>query len=270
MDEPMRIWPQTLIDKKAAQKKITMLTAYDFLTATILENAGVDMVLVGDSLANVFQGNQTTLNVTMDQMIYHTQVVAKACQKALVVGDMPFLSYQVSIEEAKRHAGRFLQEGGARAVKIECGPHEVATVSAVVEMGIPVMGHIGLTPQFVNQLGGYKVQGKTSDSAQSLKQLAKALEGAGCFAIVLELVPASLAKEISESIHIPTIGIGAGPYCDGQVLVTQDLLGLTSGPEKKFVKRYVHLAPLMASAIEQFKSEVEKIQFPTESQSFSC
>lgn len=266
----MKIWPQTLIDKKASQQKITMLTAYDFLTAMLLENAGVDIVLVGDSLANVFQGNPTTLSVTMDQMIYHTQVVSKACQRALVVGDMPFMSYQISLEEAKRHAGRFLQEGGARAVKIECGPHEVETVEALVNMGIPVMGHIGLTPQFVNQLGGYKVQGKTSDSAQSLKLLAKNLESAGCFAIVLELVPAALAKEISEFIHIPTVGIGAGPYCDGQVLVTQDLLGLTSGPEKKFVKRYLNLAPMMAEAIEQFKSEVEQGQFPNESQSFSC
>lgn len=268
MDTLMRHWPHTWREKKAEKEKIVMLTAYDFPTAMVLDKSGVDAVLVGDSLANVFQGQATTLGVTMDHMIYHTQAVSRACKHALVVGDMPYLSYQISLEEAKRHAGRFLQEGGAQAVKLECGPDEIETVRALVHMGIPVMGHLGFTPQSVNQLGGFRVQGKTPERVRYVLELAQQLEAAGCFAIVLEMMPADAAKTISQALAIPTIGIGAGPDCDGQVLVTQDLLGLTEGPSKKFVKQYADLGQIMASAIENFKQEVEQGLFPTESQSF--
>jgi 3-methyl-2-oxobutanoate hydroxymethyltransferase len=263
-----KIWPATLIEKKKQSHRITALTAYDYATAAILDVAQIDLILVGDSVANVFEGKDSTLAVSVDQMIYHTQAVARACQHSLVVTDMPFLSYQVSLEQAKLNAGRILQEGQARAVKIETGIQDIPVVQALVQMGIPVLGHLGFTPQSVNQLGGYKVQGKTLDSAEMMCHLAQELEKAGAFGIVLELIPSQLAQKITQLVSIPTLGIGAGPYCDGQILVTQDVLGLSSGPSKKFVKPYVDLNAVISKAVSAYKYEVENGEFPSESHSF--
>jgi len=212
--------------KKAEGRKITVLTAYDFPTAQIVDEAGIDIALVGDSLGNVVQGVANTLPVTMDEMIYHTRMVSRAAQSALVVGDMPFLSYQADIAEAVRNAGRFLKEAGAEAVKLEGGTSVAATIRAIVAAGIPVMGHVGLTPQHVHALGGFKVQGRDEAAREKILADARAVQESGAFSIVLEAVPSTLAKEISGMLSIPTIGIGAGPHCDGQVLVLHDLLGL--------------------------------------------
>src|SRR2546425_5332718 len=225
---------------KRDKKKLIVITAYDALFARIVEQAGIEAVLVGDSLGVVVQGKANTLSVTMDDMLYHTKLVAGAAQRALVIGDMPFLSYQVSVEEAVRNAGRFLQAGAA-AVKLEGGAAVVDRVAAMTRFGIPVMGHLGMTPQSVHQYGGYKVQGKAADQAEVLLSDARALEAAGAFAIVLEAVPAILARTITQALAIPTIGIGAGPACDGQVLVLYDLLGLFDEFVPKFVKPYAHL-----------------------------
>jgi 3-methyl-2-oxobutanoate hydroxymethyltransferase len=219
----------TILDiykKKAEGKKITMLTAYDFPTAQIVDQSGIDMILVGDSLGMVVQGVSSTLPVTMDEMIYHTKMVSRAAASAMVIGDMPFLSYQTSREEAVRNAGRFLKEAGAEAVKLEGGSLMADTIRAIVSAGIPVMAHIGLTPQHVHALGGFKVQGKDEAAREKILADARAVQDAGAFSVVLEAMPASLAKEITETLRIPTIGIGAGPDCGGQVLVLHDLLGL--------------------------------------------
>ncbi len=262
-----RMWPSHFIEKKARREKLVLLTAYDYLTAQILDEAHIDALLVGDSLANVFEGKSTTLGVTIDQIIYHTQAVARGAHRAMIIADMPFLSYHLSLEETKRNAGRCLQ-AGAHAVKLEIGPSDIATVKALVEMGIPVMGHLGFTPQSVNQLGGYKVQGKNEDSAQEILRLAQACQSAGCFSVVLEMVPAQLAKTVSELLTIPTIGIGAGHHCDGQILVTPDLLGMSDGPAKKFVKAYANLRSELLSAVQLYKNEVEMGQFPSEGHAF--
>ena len=257
-----RVTTTLLKEKKARKEKITMLTAYDYSTAMMVDQAGIDVILVGDSLGNVVLGYETTLPVTMDDMIHHTRAVARGTKNSLLVGDMPFLSYHVSIQEAVRNAGRFIQEGGAQAVKLEGGEERVDTIKAVLDAQIPVMGHIGLTPQSVHQFGGFKVQGRDVETARKLLRDAKALEAAGVFAIVLECVPAALAERITAEVSVPTIGIGAGPGCDGQVLVINDMLGLYGGFTPKFVKKFANLNPLILDALRQYKEEVEKGVFP--------
>ncbi len=248
--------------KKARGEPISMLTAYDYGTALAVDRAGIDSILVGDSLGMVVLGYENTLPVTMQDMIHHCKAVARGARYALLVGDMPFLSYQVSVEEAVRNAGRFLQEGGMDAVKLEGGRERLPAIEAIIGAGIPVMGHLGLTPQSVHQLGGFRTQGKTAAAAQRLLEDALILQDAGCFALVLEAVPAQLALLISERLEIPTIGIGAGPGCDGQVLVTHDLLGLFDRFTPRFVKKYADLHSEMARAFQAYKAEVETRAFP--------
>ena len=252
---------------KRDKKKLIVVTAYDALFTRILEQAGIEAILVGDSLGVVVQGRANTLSVTMEDMLYHTKLVAGATQRALVIGDMPFMSYQASREEALRNAGQFLQIG-AHAVKLEGGAVVADQVAAMTSIGIPVMGHLGMTPQSVHRYGGYKVQGKESDHARSLLNDAKALEAAGAFGIVLEAIPAELAKTITEQVSIPTIGIGAGPHCDGQVLVVYDLLGLFDDFVPKFVKPYAHLKTDAIQALRRYKEEVEQGKFPSDSESY--
>jgi 3-methyl-2-oxobutanoate hydroxymethyltransferase len=252
---------------KRDKKKLIVVTAYDALFTRIVEQAGIETILVGDSLGVVVQGKSNTLSVTMDDMLYHTKLVAGAAQRALVIGDMPFMSYQAGQEDALRNAGRFLQVG-AQAVKLEGGVAVADQVSAMTRIGIPVMGHLGMTPQSVHVLGGYKVQGKGKDQATTLIDDAKALEAAGAFALVLEAMPAQLAKTITHSVSIPTIGIGAGPHCDGQVLVLYDLLGLFDDFVPKFVKPYAHLKADALQALRRYKEEVDQGKFPSDSESY--
>ncbi|HSA62952.1 MAG TPA: 3-methyl-2-oxobutanoate hydroxymethyltransferase [Nitrospiraceae bacterium] len=252
---------------KRDKKKLIVVTAYDALFTRIVEQAGISTILVGDSLGVVVQGKSNTLSVTMKDMLYHTRLVTGAAQRALVIGDMPFMSYQASTEEAVRNAGRFLQAGAA-AVKLEGGAVVVDRVKAVTRIGIPVMGHLGMTPQSVHAFGGYKVQGKVTDQAAMLLDDAKSLEAAGAFAIVLEAIPAGLARKITEAVSIPTIGIGAGPHCDGQVLVLYDLLGLFDEFVPKFVKPYAHLKADAMQALRRYKEEVEQGKFPSDSESY--
>lgn len=253
--------------QKKEGKKITVVTAYDALFTQIVEQAGLEVILVGDSLGMVVQGKSNTLSVTMDEMLYHTRMVAGAAQRALVIGDMPFLSYQVCVEEAVRNAGLFLQAGAA-AIKLEGGLSVVDRVEAMSNFGIPVMGHLGMTPQSVNQSGGYKVRGKEQAEADKILQEAKALEAAGAFALVLECVPSSLAKKITQELVIPTIGIGAGQGCDGQVLVLYDVLGLFDDFVPKFVKPYAHLKADALQALTRYKEEVECGKFPSDAESY--
>ncbi len=252
---------------KRDKKKLIVVTAYDALFTRIVEQAGIEAILVGDSLGVVVQGKADTLSVTMEDMLYHTKLVAGAAQRALVIGDMPFMSYQASSEDALRNAGRFLQVG-AQAIKVEGGAAVVDRVAAMTGIGIPVMGHLGMTPQSVHRYGGYKVQGKESDHAAALLKDAKDLEAAGAFAIVLEAIPAELAKRVTEQLTIPTIGIGAGPHCDGQVLVLYDLLGLFDDFVPKFVKPYAHLKTDALQALRRYKEEVESGAFPSDSESY--
>ncbi|NOT22019.1 MAG: 3-methyl-2-oxobutanoate hydroxymethyltransferase [Nitrospiraceae bacterium] len=252
---------------KREKKKLIVVTAYDALFTRILEQAGIETILVGDSLGVVVQGKANTLSVTMEDMLYHTKLVAGAAQRALVIGDMPFMSYQISREDALRNAGRFLQ-AGAQAVKLEGGAAVADQVAAMTGIGIPVMGHLGMTPQSVHRYGGYKVQGKESDRALALLNDAKVLEAAGAFGIVLEAIPAELAKTVTEQVSIPTIGIGAGPHCDGQVLVLYDLLGLFDDFVPKFVKPYAHLKADALQALRRYKEEVEQGKFPSDSESY--
>lgn len=252
---------------KKQGKKLIVVTAYDALFTRIVEQAGINAILVGDSLGVVVQGQANTLSVTMEDMLYHTKLVARAAQQALVIGDMPFMSYQASREEALRNAGRLIQ-AGAHAVKLEGGQAMADRVEAMTAVGIPVMGHIGMTPQSVNQYGGYKVQGKGKDRANELVADAQRLESSGAFAVVLEAVPAALARTITESVTIPTIGIGAGPHCDGQVLVLYDLLGLFDDFVPKFVKPYAHLKADALQALRRFKDEVEQGKFPSDAESY--
>ncbi len=251
-----------LTEWKKNQRKITALTAYDFLTARALDNAGIDLVLVGDSLAMVALGHDTTLPVTVDEMLHHTRAVGRALKRALLVGDMPFMSYQSSVEQAVSNAGRFLKEAGAQAVKLEGGAQVEAQVKAIVAAGIPVMGHLGLTPQSVHQFGGYKVQGKNYLDARRIKADAIKLQKAGVFALVLEAIPADLAEEITGELDIPTIGIGAGSRCDGQILVTQDMLGMNQDFVPKFVKQFADLGNQMEQALKCFAKEVQEKTFP--------
>lgn len=250
-------------------RRLAMLTAYDAPSAALVDSAGVDMVLVGDSLGMAVLGRKDTLSVTMDEMLHHCRAVSVAVHHALVVGDMPFLSYESGPEQALRNAGRLMAEGGVRAVKLEGGSSVVPQIRALVAAGIPVMGHLGLTPQRFAVLGGFKVQGKSAAAAQELCQEALALQEAGCFAIVLECVPQELAEHISKTLAIPTIGIGAGAGCDGQVLVFHDLLGLTQGHTPRFVKKYAELSGLIQQAVSDYVAEVREGAFPAAEHSFS-
>lgn len=258
-----------LVTKKQQGSPITMLTAYDYSSALLVDKAGMDIILVGDSLAMVMMGLDSTNPVTMEVMLHHGRMVARGAKQAFLVGDMPFMSFQVSVEEAVRNAGRFLQEGGMEAVKLEGGRAMADRVRAITQAGIPVMGHIGLTPQSVSSLGGYKVQGKTAVAAYTLLQDALALQEAGCFSLVLEAVPAPVAAEISRRLAIPTLGIGAGAGCDGQVLVYHDLLGLFDKFQPKFVKQYANIGEQILRALDQYRQEVTEKTFPAESHTFA-
>jgi 3-methyl-2-oxobutanoate hydroxymethyltransferase len=253
---------------KGTNAKITMLTAYDTPFARILDEAGVDILLVGDSVGSVVAGYPNTLPVTIEEMIYHTKAVVKGATQALVVIDMPFMSYQISIEDAKRNAGRMIKESGAEAVKLEGGVNVKGAIEAIVAIDIPVMGHIGLTPQSIHQMGGYKVQGKAEEQKRKIMEDAVAVEEAGAFALVMECIPAELAREVTERLSIPTIGIGAGIHCDGQVLVIHDVLGLLGNFRPKFVKSYVDLRAIISQAVKEYMDEVRKRQFPAEEHSF--
>ncbi|HEY7956334.1 MAG TPA: 3-methyl-2-oxobutanoate hydroxymethyltransferase [Polyangia bacterium] len=259
----------TLRKMKAESQKIAMVTAYDATFARLFDQAGVDILLVGDSAGMVVQGSANTLPVTMEEMIYHLRAVARGAERAQVVGDMPFMSYQVSLEEGIRNAGRLVKEGGAEAVKLEGGAEYAELAGRLSRIGIPVMGHIGLTPQSLHQMGGFKVQGRKEAQAKKLVDDAIALEQAGCYSIVLEGIPRELAREITGRLAIPTIGIGAGVDCDGQVLVCYDLLGMYEELRPKFVKRYENLAVRIRTAVEEYVSEVRSSQFPDEEHSFS-
>jgi 3-methyl-2-oxobutanoate hydroxymethyltransferase len=253
---------------KGGNEKIVMLTAYDYPSARVVDEAGIPLILVGDSLGMVVLGYETTVPVTMDEMLHHIKAVVRGSKQAMVIGDLPFMSYQASIADAMRNAGRFLQEGGCQAVKLEGGERVAETARALVAAGIPVMGHIGLTPQSVNQLSGFRVQGKTPRAAVQLLNDARALAEAGAFAIVLESIPAPLAKVITERIAVPTIGIGAGPYCDGQVQVFHDILGLCTDFVPKHAKQYAHVADLMKGAVGQYAREVRSGAFPSAKESY--
>jgi 3-methyl-2-oxobutanoate hydroxymethyltransferase len=257
-----------IMKKKSEGKKISMLTAYDFPFARLADQAGMDILLVGDSVGMVVQGLDNTLPVTMDEMIYHTRMVARAATTSMVVGDMPYMSYQVSVEDAVRNAGRFIKEGGAAAIKMEGGAELLDHIKAMTRAEIPVMAHIGLTPQAIHRMGGFKVQGKSDEDQKRLIEEARMVEDAGAFSLLLEAIPLDLAKTITESISIPTFGIGAGPHCDGQVLVLHDVIGLFDRFTPKFVKKYANLQEDVLAAIKSYKDEVESGQFPSEEQSF--
>ena len=265
----MRVTIQDIKQMKRSGEKIGMLTAYDYTTARLVEEAGVPMILVGDSLGNTMLGYGSTIPVTMEEMLHHTRAVVRGTQRALIVGDMPFMSYQVDEGEALRNAGRFLQEGGAQAVKLEGGRPVLAAVKRMVQIGIPVMGHLGLTPQSINQLGGYRVQGKTPEAATRMVEDALALQEAGIFSLVLECVPAPLSKLITEQLLVPTIGIGAGPDCDGQVQVIHDMLGLFTDFTPKHAKRYAELGEATKQAVSDYLREVSEGSFPTEKESYT-
>jgi 3-methyl-2-oxobutanoate hydroxymethyltransferase len=265
----MRITVNQIKDMKQKGEKISMLTAYDYSTAKIVDEAGVPMILVGDSLGMVVLGYESTIPVTMEEMLHHTKAVVRGTSQALVIGDMPFMTYHISVDDAVRNAGRFIQEAGAQAVKLEGGVTVAEKVKRIVECGIPVMGHIGLTPQSIHQLGGFKVQGRSQEAAVKMLDDAKALEQAGVFSIVLETVPAPLATLITEKVSVPTIGIGAGIGCDGQVQVIHDILGLFADFVPKHAKQYVKLSDMIQKAVSEYHEEVTSGKFPTEKQSFS-
>ena len=258
----------TLREKKERGEPIVMITAYDYPSAQMVDEAGVDIILVGDSLGMVVLGYENTLPVTMEDMLRHTAAVVRGTKKAMVVGDMPFMSYQLSPEQALDNAGRFIKEAGAHAVKLEGGEEVLEAIKKITSAGIPVMGHIGLTPQSIHKIGGYRVQGRDEEQAEKLMRDAKLLEEAGCFSIVLEAVPMELAKKITESLTIPTIGIGAGPYCDGQVLVFHDVLGIFQEFKPKFVKRYANLRDEIIKAVSEYVDEVKQGKFPGEEHSY--
>jgi 3-methyl-2-oxobutanoate hydroxymethyltransferase len=259
----MRFTISKIQDMKRAGDKITMLTAYDYSTAKIVDEAGVPLILVGDTLGMVMLGYETTVPVTMEEMLHHAKAVVRGTRQSLIIGDMPFMTYQISAAEAMRNAARFMQEAGCQAVKLEGGVVVADTVRRIVDCGIPVMGHIGLTPQSIHQLSGHRVQGKTAEAARRLLNDAIALEQAGAFAVVLELVPSPLARLITARLKIPTIGIGAGPYCDGQVQVIHDMLGLFTDFVPKHAKQYAKLAGVIQSAISEYINETKSGAFPT-------
>jgi 3-methyl-2-oxobutanoate hydroxymethyltransferase len=258
-----KVTTRTIREMKTRAELITMLTAYDYGTALAVDRAGIDSILVGDSLGMVVLGYDTTLPVTMEDMLHHCRAVARGASYALLIGDMPFMSYQASVEDAVRNAGRFLQEADMDAVKLEGGRERAEVVTAIVSAGIPVMGHLGLTPQSVHQFGGFRAQGKEASAAKRLVEDALLLEEAGCFSIVLESIPSRLGQLVSERLEIPTIGIGAGPDCDGQVLVTHDLIGMFDRFTPRFVKRYAEIHQAMDKAFIEFREEVVRKDFPT-------
>ncbi|TET26266.1 MAG: 3-methyl-2-oxobutanoate hydroxymethyltransferase [Dehalococcoidia bacterium] len=265
----MRITVSQIREMKPKGEKITMLTAYDYVTAGLVDEAGVPLILVGDSLGMVVLGYESTIPVTMEEMLHHTRAVVRGTKKAMVIGDMPFMTYHVSVDDALRNAARFIQEGGAQAVKLEGGVNVAEKVKRIVDCGMPVMGHIGLTPQSIHQLGGFKVQGKTPQAAQKLLDDARALEEAGAFSIVLETVPAPLATLITQKVSVPTIGIGAGIGCDGQVQVINDILGSFTDFVPRHAKQYANLTDIIKKAITDYHEEVKAGKFPTGKQSFS-
>ena len=247
---------------KERGERFTMLTAYDSLSAHLIDEAGIPLILVGDTLGMVMLGYDSTVPVTMDEMLHHTRAVRRGVSNAMIVGDMPFMSYQGSTEDGMRNAGRFLKEAGANCIKLEGGGRVADLVDRLTDSGIPVMGHLGLTPQSVNQFGGYRVQGRSDEQAHRIVQDAKDLEAAGAFAVVLECVPTTLAAEVTASLEVPTIGIGAGPHCDGQVLVFHDFLGINTGHVAKFVKKYADLGPQIRDAAKRFDQEVKSGAYP--------
>ena len=266
--EIKKITTETLRKMKFDKEKITMLTAYDYTTARMVDAGGVDSILIGDSAANVMAGHETTLPITLDQMIYHTQCVVRGVERALIVADLPFGSYQSNSEKALESAVRMMKEGGVHAIKIEGGLEIQKSIKKIVNAGIPVMGHLGLTPQSIYQFGTYKVRAKEDAEAEKLLSDAKLLEELGCFALVLEKIPAELAKKVSESISIPTIGIGAGPDCDGQVLVYHDMVGMNQGFSPKFLRRYLDLYTEITGAVSQYVKDVKAIDFPNKTESY--
>ncbi len=266
--ESKKITVPIIRSMKAQGEKIAALTAYDYLMALFLDDAGIDLILVGDSGAMVFSGYESTIPITVDEMIYHTKAASRGIKRALLVADMPFLSFQISPEEALRNAGRFVKEGGAEAVKVEGGEPMAETVRRIVNAGIPVMGHLGLTPQSVNRFGGYKVQARTEPEVDQLISDAIALEQAGVFSIVLEKIPATAAKKVTETVTVPTIGIGAGPYCDGQILVTHDLLGLFEKFRPRFVRVYAELGKEIREACARYTEDVKLVKFPGREESY--
>jgi 3-methyl-2-oxobutanoate hydroxymethyltransferase len=266
--ERKKVTPVDVQAMKKQGKRITMLTAYDYPMALLEDRAGIDIILVGDSLAMTVLGHENTLPVTMDEMLHHTKAVARGAKHCLILGDMPFMSYNTSEREAIHNAGRFMKEAGADAVKLEGGVSVKETVRAIVRGGIPVMGHIGLTPQTISMLGGFKVQGKDAQAAQKVIDDALALQDAGAFSVLLEAVPAPIAKMVTERLTVPTIGIGAGVHCDGQVLVVHDMLGLFDRFTPKFAKKYVNLSEVILKALDAYKEEVIKGEFPTDQHSF--
>jgi len=265
----MRVTINQIKEMKQKGEKIAMLTAYDYTTAKIIDEIGIPLILVGDSLGMVVLGYETTIPVTTEEMLHHTKAVVRGAKQAMIVGDMPFMTYHISVAQALENAARFIQEGGAQAIKLEGGVTVAEKVQRIVECGIPVMGHIGLTPQSIHQFGGFKVQGRTPEAAARLLKDAKALEEAGAFSIVMETVPTPLAKLITDSISIPTIGIGAGIGCDGQVQIINDILGSFTDFVPKHAKQYAKLADIMSSAITEYYNEVKAGSFPTDEQSFA-
>jgi 3-methyl-2-oxobutanoate hydroxymethyltransferase len=266
---PEKVTTQTVVEMKGRGEKISMLTAYDYTMGGIVDSAGVDVILVGDSASNVMAGHDTTVPMTMDHMIYHTSCVVRAVNRALVIADLPFMTYQVTAKEALINAGRMMKEAGAHAVKLEGGHAIAETVKRIVDAGIPVMGHLGLTPQSIYKFGTYKVRAKEEEEANQLLEDALELEKAGVFSIVLEKIPSGLAKKVTEALSVPTIGIGAGPHCDGQVLVLHDMLGLNKDFSPRFLRRYADLHDSMTGAVKNYISDVKEGSFPNENEQYS-
>lgn len=269
-DRPAKITTQTVVEMKHRGEKIAMLTAYDFTMAQIIDQAGIEIILVGDSASNVMAGHDTTVPITLDQMIYHTSCVVRGVDRALVIADLPFMSYQVTPKDALNSAGRMMKEAGAHAVKMEGGSAIINTVKKIVDAGIPVMGHLGLTPQSIYKFGTYKVRAQEEEEAEALLKEAKLLEEAGCFSIVLEKIPAKLAKKVTSEISIPTIGIGAGVDCDGQVLVIHDMLGMNKGFNPRFLRRYADIHTTMTEAVEQYIQDIKDKNFPNQDEQYGA
>lgn len=267
-ERPAKITTQTIVDMKREGQKISMLTAYDFTMAHIIDQAGIDVILVGDSASNVMAGYETTVPMTLDHMIYHASCVVRGVETALVIADLPFMSYQVTSKEALISAGRMMKEAGVHGVKLEGGKPIVKTVSKIVEAGIPVMGHLGLTPQSIYKFGTYKVRATEDDEARQLIEDARLLEEAGCFSIVLEKIPAELAKKVTAELAIPTVGIGAGAQCDGQVLVTHDMLGLNKEFNPRFLRRYADMHSGMTDAVQSYIRDIKSGNFPNEEEQY--
>lgn len=266
--KPAKITTQTVVDMKRRGEKVSMITAYDYSMARVFDDAGIEMILVGDSASNVMAGHETTLPITLEHMIYHTSCVVRGVDRALVIADLPFMSYQVRAVEALSNAGRMMKEAGAHAVKLEGGRTIVDSIKRIVDAGIPVMGHLGLTPQSIYKFGTYKVRAQEAEEAEILMEDAALLEAAGCFSLVLEKIPAALATKVTQSLHIPTIGIGAGAACDGQVLVAHDMLGINKDFSPRFVRRYADLHHVMTQAVQQYITDIKSGDFPSKSEQY--